>query len=457
MITPSEQGKNPQSTASLAKLLSSLPKETQQAILQSLNPSEAAELEYNWKFWGRPNQQEPVSSYRTWIVCAGRGYGKTRTGAETVRSWAERGLHGGRYAIVGPTSADVRDTMIEGESGILAVSPPWFMPEWYPSKKRLVWPNGVTAMTYSAEKPQRLRGPQFGAAWVDELCAWKYMSETWQQLRLTMRRGTARPRTVITTTPRPVELFLKLLKAPHTIVTTGSTYENQSNLAPGFIEELKQDFEGTRLGRQELHAEILTDVQGALWTHKTIDDHRWKNLKRNDLIRVVVAIDPAVSARMVSDETGIIVAGRLASGHGVVLEDLSVRGVMPIDWMSRAVNAYKRWNADTLVAEVNNGGELVRTVCMTVDPMVKFQAVHATRGKVTRAEPIAGMYEQGRIHHVGVFKQLEDQMLTYSPITSMRSPDRMDALVWAQTALFLDVKAQQRIISLDQPVYVSPF
>lgn len=348
--------------------------------------------------------------------------------------------------------------MIEGESGILQVSPPWFRPEWYPSKRRLRWPNGAIAITYSAEKPERLRGPNIGAAWCDELCAWKYMKETWSQLRLTMRKGSGRPRTVITTTPRPVELYLKILSDPACVTTKGSTFENKANLAPGFIEELIQDFVGTRLGQQELYADILTDVQGALWTHALIDDHRIKSLDMSQLVRVVVAIDPAVKASMLSDETGIIVAGRFADGHGVVLEDLSVRGAQPMDWMQRAVNAYHKWRADSIVAEVNNGGDLIEELCKVIDKTVKYKAVHASRGKFTRAEPVAGLYEQRRIHHYGIFKLLEEQMRTYSPVTAQKSPDRMDALVWAFTELFLQKNAAPLIVSLDDDrIQISPY
>jgi len=445
-------------TGSTASYLASLPEDLRLRILRKLPPNELAALEFNWQFWGRPNQQEPRTDYRFWALVAGRGFGKTRTGAETVRSWAERKAHGGVYALVGPTSADVRDTMIEGESGILQISPPWFRPEWYPSKRRLRWPNGAIAITYSAEKPERLRGPNIGAAWCDELCAWKYMKETWNQLRLTMRKGTGRPRTVITTTPRPVELFLKILADRNCVITKGTTFENEANLAPGFIEELKQDFVGTRLGRQELNAEILTDVQGALWTHALIDDHRIKSVDMAQIIRIVVAIDPAVSSNMLSDETGIIVAGRLANGHGVVLEDLSVKGVGPMEWMQRAVNAYHKWKADGLIAEANNGGELIEELCKVVDRTVRYRAVHASRGKITRAEPVAGLYEKKLIHHAGIFKQLEDQMQTYSPITAQKSPDRMDALVWAFTELFLQPKVAPRIVSLDDPtLQISPY
>ena len=448
----------PHWTGSLASYLGSLPPATREEILRKLTPQELRALEFNWQFWGRQNQQEPRADYSYWVLNAGRGFGKTRTGAETVRGWAEKKAHGGVYALVGPTSADVRDTMIEGESGILQISPPWFRPEWFPSKRRLIWPNGAFALTYSAEKPERLRGPNIGAAWCDELCAWKYMKETWNQLRLTMRKGLGRPRTVITTTPRPVELYLKILADKRTIKTTGSTFDNSANLAPGFIEEVIQDFLGTRLGRQELNAEILTDVQGALWTYNMIDDLRIKEINLDQIIRVVVAIDPAVSANMMADETGIVVVGRLANGHGVVLDDLSVRGVMPMEWMQRAVNAYHKWKADAIIAEANNGGALIEELCKVCDRTVKYRAVHATRGKITRAEPVAGLYEKKQIHHAGIFKPLEDQMTTYSPITAAKSPDRMDALVWGLTDLFLQAKIAPRIISLDDSrISISPY
>ena len=399
-------------------------------ILADLTEKEAEALLYDWRFWARPNQVPPPGDWRTWLVLAGRGFGKTRTGAEWVREQVEQGQCS-RMALVAPTAADARDVMVEGESGILAISPPWFRPLYEPSKRRLTWPNGAIATTYSADEPDRLRGPQHDGAWADELAAWKY-SETWDMLMFGLRLG-ADPRAVVTTTPKPVRLIRELLAAATTVVTRGSTYENADNLAPAFFEKIISKYEGTRLGRQELHAEVLDDVPGALWARKMLDDLR--RLAAPDLVRVVVAVDPAVTSEEGSDETGIVVAGKGADGHGYVLEDLSGR-FSPDAWARRAVDAYQERQADRVIAEVNNGGDLVETIVRTVDARVSYKGVHASRGKQTRAEPVAALYEQGRIHHVGSLEDLEDQMCTWLP--GMKSPDRMDALVWALTELMLD-------------------
>lgn len=411
--------------------MSLLPAEQRNKLLAELSDQEVLALLYDWPFWARPNQLPPPGDWRVWLVLAGRGFGKTRTGAEWLRDQVQnRGR--GRLALVAPTAADARDVMVEGESGILAISPPWFRPVYEPSKRRLTWPNGAIATTYSADEPDRLRGPQHDGAWADELAAWKY-PDAWDMLMFGLRLGTD-PRVVATTTPKPVRLIRELLASETTAVSRGSTYENAANLAPAFLQQIVTKYKGTRLGRQELDGEVLDDVPGALWTRKALDDLR--RPAAPELVRVVVAIDPAVTSGEDSDETGIVVAGRGVDGHGYVLRDLSCR-MSPDGWARRAVVAFQDHRADRIVAEVNNGGDLVEQVVRTVDRSVPYKAVHASRGKRVRAEPIAALYEQGKVHHVGGLPDLEDQMCSFLPEGGDKSPDRVDALVWALTELLL--------------------
>ncbi len=383
---------------------------------------------YRWTLRARANQLPPAGDWRTWLILAGRGFGKTRAGAEWVRAQIESGRCR-RMILAARTTDDARDVMVEGESGILAICPPWNRPVWRPSTRMLKWPNGAIAMVYSADKPDLFRGKQCDGAWADELAAWRY-PEAWDQLLLGLRLG-ADPRVVVTTTPRPTPVIKELMAHPTTVVTRGSTYDNRANLAPAFFEGIISRYEGTRLGRQELYAEILDDNPNALWQRAQIDKLRVKEAPQ-ELQRVVVAIDPSVTTT--GDEAGIIVAGLGPDGHGYVLEDATIRG-SPHTWGSRAVQAYHRHQADRIVAEVNNGGERVELTLRTVDDKVAYKAVHASRGKRTRAEPIAALYEQGRVHHVGTFAELEDEMCDWEP--EMPSPNRMDALVWALTELML--------------------
>jgi len=404
----------------------------------------ADELERDWKAIARPSQLPPHwrGRWRIWLLLAGRGFGKTRAGAEWVRALVER-KRAGRIALVGPTSADCRDVMIEGESGILSVCPDWNRPTYEPSKRRLTWPNGALATTFSADEPERLRGPQHDAAWCDEVCTWRYPS-AWDNLQLGMRLG-RNPRTVITTTPKPTKLIRDLVARDgrDVVVTRGSTRENADNLAPAFLAEIMSRYEGTRLGRQELDAELLEDVPGALWTRDLIE--RARVGAAPELRRVVVAIDPSGNKGDEGDETGIVVAALGADGRGYVIEDLSAR-LAPSEWAKRAVAAYKLHHADRIVAEANFGGAMVETTLRTVDPTVAFKAVQASRGKVVRAEPVAALYEQNRILHLGAFPALEDQMCAFTVdfdrVRFGGSPDRVDALVWALTELMLGENVQ---------------
>ena len=384
---------------------------------------------YEWRRWARPDQLTPPGDWRTWLVLAGRGWGKTRTGAEFVRAEVESG-RAKRVALVAPTAADARDVIAEGESGILAVSPPWSEPLYEPSKRRLTWPNGAIATLYSADEPRRLRGPQHDLAWADELAAWE-RPEAWDQLMFGLRLG-ADPRVIVTTTPRPISVVRELLKADTTHLTRGATFDNRANLAPAFFEQIIRKYEGTRLGRQELYAEVLDDVPGALWTRAMLENARGHQL--GDLQRVVVAIDPAVTSGDHADETGIIVAAKAADGLYDVLADRSCR-MSPDGWATRAITALDEFKADRIVAEVNNGGDLVEATIRTVRRNAPYRKVHASRGKRVRAEPIAALYEQSRVRHHGNLEHLEAQMLTFLPEGSDASPDRVDALVWALTEL----------------------
>ena len=423
--------------ASLAERLALAPKAERERILSGLSADQLLRLPYDWEgFWARPNQLSPAGSWRVWMLLAGRGFGKTRCGAEWIRSQVKAGRR--RIALAAPTAADVRDVMVEGESGILAIHPDRERPLYEPSKRRLTWPCGALATTYSADEPERLRGPQHDAAWCDEIGAWRYGEDAWNMLMFGLRLGND-PQVVVTTTPRPTKLIRELVKDPTCVVTRGSSYENRSNLAPAFFDQIVRRYEGTRLGRQELNAELLEDTPGALWSHCIIDAARLPAAPI--LTRVVVAIDPAVTLGEESDETGIVVAGKDARGHGYVLADISGR-YQPTEWARLAITAYRTHKADRIVAERNNGGDMVEATIRMVDPNVPVTMVWASRGKVTRAEPVSALYEQGRAHHVGVFPQLEDQMTNFTTDFDRKaagySPDRLDSMVFALTELLVE-------------------
>ena len=395
------------------------------------------EDEYKWK--PRGEQQPPPGDWRIWLLLAGRGFGKTRTGAEYIRAQVKSGA-ARHIALVAPTALDARNIMVEGASGLLSVGPPQARPEYEPSLHRLTWSNGAVATLYSADEPNRLRGPQHDLAWCDELAAWRYPA-AWDMLMFGLRLagpGGQDPRCIVTTTPRPIKLIRELLADPNVAVTRGRTADNAGNLAPAFLAQIVRRYEGTRLGRQELDGEVLDDMPGALWTHALIDTARVT--AHPPLTRIVVAIDPAASSGEHADETGIVVAGRDVEGHGYVLADESGH-YAPIEWARAAIRAYHAHRADRIVAEVNNGGEMVGAMLRSVDPNVPFTSLHAAHGKVARAEPVAALYEQGRVHHLGAFAMLEDQMCAFSADFDREragySPDRVDALVWALTELFL--------------------
>lgn len=417
-------------SASWRKSLLSLAPEARAKAIRSLSEEEAQALLFDWPAWARPEQLEPEGDWLTWLILAGRGFGKTRTGVEWTIKTA-RDNPGCRIGLVARTAGDVRDTMVEGESGILACSPPGFRPEYEPSKRRITWPNGTLATTFSAEEPDALRGPQHMHAWADELASWKYPQETWDNLQFGLRLG-VRPRVVVTTTPRSIALVRELLSDSSTHTTRGSTFDNAANLAPTQLAKYRKKYEGTRLGRQELHGEVLDDVPGALWTRKILEDHRLRAAP--ELVRVVVGVDPAVTSGEDSCDTGIVAAGKGVDGHFYVLADRTCH-LSPDGWARRALIALDEFEGDRIVPEVNNGGDLVTHTIRTVRKNAPIRAVHASRGKRVRAEPIAALYEQGKVHHVGAFAELEDQMCTFLPEGNEESPDRVDALVWAITDL----------------------
>ena len=333
-----------------------------------------------------------------------------------------------RLAFVARNPADARDIMIEGESGILNVSPPWERPSYEPSKRRVTWPNGATAIVYTSYEPDQLRGPQFDTAWVDELATFKYPQETWDNLMLALRLGD-QPRVLVTSTPKPIALIRKLISMPYVAISKGTTFENRSNLTPLFYEQIVAKYAGTSLGRQEIYADILTEVPGALWKRELIQYG-----VPSDLRRVVVAIDPAVTSDPESNETGIVIAGLGMDGKGYVLADWSCRA-LPHAWAQRAITAFEEYHADRIVGETNNGGDIIEAVLRTINRNISYRSVHASRGKAIRAEPIVALYEQRKIVHVKPLPDLEDQLCTWTP-DSNESPDRLDALVWALTELF---------------------
>lgn len=412
-----------------------LPSPTRTAILRELTDDEAEALLYDWPFWARAEQIPPPEPWRVWLILAGRGFGKTRTGAEQVRQWVRR------YKLVnliGATADDARDIMIEGESGILEICPPDERPVYKKADRQLRWPNGARSLIFTADEPDRLRGKQHMKIWADEVAAWRY-PESWDQAIFGLRLGD-NPQAVVTTTPRPIPIIKELTGAPTTVVTRGTTYDNAANLAPAFLDELLKKYEGTRLGRQELLAQILDDNPGALWKRQEmIEAHRVTQAP--PLRRVVVAVDPQGSK--VAGETGIVGGGIARQGrddHLYVLEDASMSG-SPEEWARTAVTLYHKLEADAIVAEVNFGGDMVEATIRAVDRNVPVIKVHSSRGKQVRAEPISAIYEQGRGHHVGTFPLLEDELCQWEP--GMPSPNRLDALVWMGTEL-MPVEQEKR-------------
>lgn len=416
-----------------ADLIASAPVWVQKAFLSSLSDTELQALPYLFAFWAMPHQVPPPGDWRSWVILGGRGAGKTRAGAEWVRRMVASGAR--RIAVVGETYHQAREVMVFGDSGIMAVCPPDARPKWIATRQMLVWPNGAQATLFSAQDPEALRGPQFDAAWVDELAKWRKAAATWDMLQFGLRLGDA-PRVCVTTTPRRQALLRKLLDRPSTVVTHAPTSANRANLADSFLAEMAAEYAGTALGRQELDGVMLDDVEGALWQMGALAACQLDTAP--PLTRIVVAIDPPTTAHAGSDACGIIVAGVVMAGpvqdwRAYVLEDASLQGASPDAWARAAIAAMARHNADRLVAEVNQGGDMVAAVIRQIDPLVPLRTVHASRGKVARAEPVAALYEQGRMRHLRGLGDLEDQMcqMTGAGYQGRGSPDRVDALVWA--------------------------
>ena len=440
-----------------ADALRKLPPAKVKQLFEELGPQKTEELKHDWQFWARDNQLEPEGKdWNVWFINAGRGFGKTRSGVEWVRENVKRGVK--RIAAVAATNSDIERVMVKGESGFLNVC--WKgdktykgqkmgFPEWSPTKRTLTWENGAQVQFFSAEEPERLRGPQFELAWCDETAAWNKDVDTWAMLQFCMRRG-KHPRIMVTTTPKPTKLIRQILKDPKTVVTSGSTFDNAANLASTYLEAVKSQYEGTRLGRQELYAEVLEEAEGALWTTDMLDRASIKHEDLPHLNRIVVSIDPAVTANAESDMTGIVVAGIDVNGVAYVLGDYTER-LSPQGWASKAISLYHQYSADRIVAERNQGGEMVRRTLEVEDETVPIKLVHASRGKYARAEPVSALYERGLVKHVAnppdgaSLNELETQMRTWEPLGSIGSPDRLDACVWAITDLSLNGYARPQL------------
>jgi len=435
-----------------AEKLAALPKEERdEALVGILDAAgiEVDELEHFWPFWARPKQMLPANNCQCgckgkwlyWLLLAGRGFGKTRTGAETVHEWANSGQYG-MFHLVGATAADARDIMVKGDAGLIKTQKPYNKIKYSPTNRRIDWENGATALLFSADEPERLRGVQCEAAWSDELAAWRY-PEAWEQLQLGLRLGN-NPRNLVTTTPRPTKLIKGLAKDPRTHLTTGSTYENAGNLAEAFLNEITRNMEGTRFGRQEIYAEILEDSELALWNRELIDEHRVdkKDAPNGIMKKIVIGVDVAVSFGQESAESGIVVAGMTKKDVAYLLEDVSGR-YRPEQWAQKVVSLYDHYSSldnplgaaeVRVVAEQNQGYDLIVHTIQVYDPRVPVKLVHASKNKITRAEPVATAMERGRVKHLGFFPDLEEQMCSWEP-GDPESPDRMDAMVWAMTEL----------------------
>ena len=436
-----------------AAWLACAPPETVTAFLDSLSDGALAALPWLFEFWAEPHQLPPPGAWRSWVVLGGRGAGKTRAGAEWVRAQVEgaRPLQPGaarRVALVGETLDQAREVMVFGDSGLMACAPPDRRPRWEATRRRLVWPNGAVAQVLSAQEPEALRGPQFDAAWVDELAKWRRAGAAWDMLQFALRLG-VQPRQVVTTTPRDVDVLRRLLDSPSTVRTHAPTEANRAWLAASFIEEIRSRYGGTRLARQELDGVMLEGVQGALWSTAGLDGTRNRDLP--ELSRVVIGVDPPVTGHARSDACGIVAVGVVAEGppqdwRAYVLEDATIAAASPSDWARAVSAAAQRHGAERVVAEVNQGGDMVESVLRQIDPQLPFRAVRATRGKIARAEPVAALYEQARVLHAAPLAELEDEMcrMTVHGYVGEGSPDRVDALVWALHEVMIRPAAQWR-------------
>lgn len=413
------------------------------AAVAALDDPAVEQLLYDWRMWARPEQVWPAGGWLTWLIIGGRGSGKTRPGAEAVREVA-RDPHA-VIALIGPTAADARQVMIQGESGLLAISPPDERPIYKPSIRELRWPNGARGYTYSAEETERLRGPQHSFAWLDEISTYPDLKGLWDLMIPGLRLG-QNPRRICTTTPKPMTFLKQLMNRPDTVVSRMRTADNRANLPQSLLDELERIYGGTRIGRQELEGELLEEAEGALWRGAQIEALRVRPSEVPEMVRVVVALDPSVTSGPESDECGIVAAGLGVDGHAYIRRDASAR-LAPDKWAERGVAVFDDLDADKIIGEANNGGDLIELTIRTVRRTIPYEKVHASRGKITRAEPVAALYEQGKVHHVGGFKELETEMTNYVPGVT-KSPNRMDALVWAVSYLMLKPARQGRALSL---------
>ncbi len=422
----------PKSPLRIGEILKLRPGE-RATVIAEMTTKECSKILYDWNLWARPDQEPPPGDWIVWLILAGRGAGKTRAGAETVRRWSQD------FPIVnliGPTADDVRDVMVLGESGLLNICPPDERPRFLASAGRLEWPNGAISQLFSAEEPDRLRGKQHMKLWCDELAAWR-RAEAFDQAMFGLRLGD-RPQMIVTTTPRPTKIIKQLADDKDTIVTRGSTFDNRGHLARAFLERITKRYEGRVIGRQELFAEIVEETPGSLWTRALIERQRVKAEDApNEFSEVVVAVDPPARSGRKADECGIVIAGRASGGKIYVLADMTSQGDTPSAWAARVGAAYRGFGANRVVAEINNGGEMVAAVLRQAEPHLPVRAVTATRGKFLRAEPVAAAYERGLVFHVGAFEKLEDQLCALTPDfdRAVGSPDRADALVWALSDL----------------------
>ncbi len=438
----------PRSNAERAAFLIALPQGERRKLLRRMSDRQRKGLRKYWRLWAHEGQLPPEAPWTIWLIMAGRGFGKTRAGAEWVREIAE-GDPSARIALVAASLGEARSVMVEGESGLLAIAPRGKRPKFEPSRRRLTWPSGAQAMLYSAGEPESLRGPQHSHAWCDELAKWSHSNRraesAWDNLQLGLRLGDL-PCVVVTTTPRAVPLLRQLLDSADAKVTRGSTFQNKANLARGFISSVNTQYAGTALGRQELYGELLEDIEGALWTRALLEGAREPALS-SPATRIVVGVDPPASSG--GDACGIVVCALGEDGIGRVLADCSVAKASPERWARAVASAAEVWNADRVVAEANQGGEMVASVLRAADIALPLKLVHASRGKVARAEPVAALYEGGRVRHAGTFPKLEDELCGLISGGAYqgpgRSPDRADALVWALSELMLGRSTAPRV------------
>ncbi|MBV1918534.1 MAG: terminase family protein [Sphingomonadaceae bacterium] len=428
--------------------LLSLPPAQRQLALNTLTKAERQELTWHWRLWARNQQLAPAGDWRIWVIMAGRGFGKTRAGAEWVREIASADPSA-RIALVGASLGEVRAVMVEGESGILATSPPRRRPKFEPSVRRLTWPNGAQAILYSAGEAESLRGPQHSHAWCDEIAKWENVGgkaeRAWDNLLLGLRLGEM-PRLLATTTPRAVPLLRRLLAENGLVLTKGRTEDNADNLPARFLKDVRRSFGKSLLGRQELDGELIEDIDGALWTRGLIESCR-ESAGIAAAARIVIGVDPPASAK--GDACGIIVVALGEDGVGHVLADVSVRKPSPERWARAVAKASQVWMADRVIAEANQGGAMVESVLRAADISLPLKLVHASKGKAARAEPVAALYEAGRVRHAGIFPELEDELCGLMAGGGYegpgRSPDRADALVWALTELMLNRQSRPRV------------